>query len=118
MSRAPACSKLTVDREPPDEANLSEDERQEIVQFADRTHNRRRAPKLQVISKPGKPLVIDFGPLVETTRLMSTFGTSEIDHADRMLNGIVNTALHTAAGSERGRRSSRPSVSSREREQF
>jgi hypothetical protein len=68
VSRAPACSKLTVDREPPDEANLSEDERQEIVQFADRTHNRRRAPKLQVISKPGKPLVIDFGPLVETTR--------------------------------------------------
>jgi hypothetical protein len=40
-----------------------------------------------------------------------------LSELDRMLT-LSDTALHTAAGSERGRRSSRPSVSSREREQF
>ena len=82
------------DREGPDEPNLSEDEREEILQFSDRRHNRRRAPKLQVSSKPDKALGIDFGSLVEATRLMSAFGTSEIDHAELMLNGIVNAACH------------------------
>ena len=82
------------DREGPDEPNLSEDEREEILQFSDRRHNRRRAPKLQVSSKPDKALDIDFGSLVEATRLMSAFGTSEIDHAELMLNGIVNAACH------------------------
>jgi hypothetical protein len=66
--------------------------RKEIVQFHDRKRNRRRAPKLKVISKPGKPLGIDFGSLVEVTRFMSAFGTSEIDHANLMLYGIVNAA--------------------------
>jgi hypothetical protein len=79
-------------REQPEEPNLSEDEHKEIVQFHDRKRNRRRAPKLKVISKPGKPLGIDFGSLVEVTRLMSAFGTSEIDHANLMLYGIVNAA--------------------------
>ena len=34
------------------------------------------------------------------------------------MNSLPLSDLHTAAGRERGRRSSRPSVSSREREQF
>jgi hypothetical protein len=46
-----------------------------------------RAPKLQVSSKPGKPL-----GLVDATRFMSAFGTCEIDHANLMLYGIVNAA--------------------------
>jgi hypothetical protein len=50
-----------ADREQPDKPNLSEDERREILQFAERKRNRRRAPRLQVVSKPGKPLVINFG---------------------------------------------------------
>ena len=37
-----------ADREP-DEPNLSEDDRKEILQFAERNRNRRRAAKLQVI---------------------------------------------------------------------
>ena len=82
------------DREQPDEPNLSEDERKEILQFSDRNRNRRRAPRLKVISKPGEPLDIDFGSLVEATRFMSAFGTSEIDHALLMLSGIVNAAYH------------------------
>jgi hypothetical protein len=80
------------DREQPGEPNLSEDEHKEILQFADSKRNRRRAPKLQVISKPGKPLGIDFGPPVELTRFMSAFGTSELAHAHLMLDGIVNAA--------------------------
>jgi hypothetical protein len=82
------------DREQPDEPNLSQDERKEFLQFFDRNRNRRRAPSLQVISKPGEPLDIDFGSLVEATRFMSAFGTSEIDHAFLMLSGIVNAAWH------------------------
>lgn len=80
------------DRERPDEPNLSEDERKEILQFSDRKRNRRRAPKAQVKSKPGKPLGVDFPSLVERARLMSAFGTSERAHADLMLNGILNAA--------------------------
>ena len=76
------------DREQPDKPNLSEDERKEIRQFADRNRNRRRAPRLQVISKPGESFDINFGSLVEATRFMSAFGTSEIDHAFLMLSGI------------------------------
>jgi hypothetical protein len=85
------------DREPPDAANLSEDERNEILQFADRKRNRRRAPKLQVISQPGKPLDIDFGSRVEGTRFMSAFGTSEFYYAELMLNGILNAACDGSA---------------------
>jgi hypothetical protein len=81
------------DREQPDK-NLSEDERKEIRQFAARYRNRRRAPRLQVISKPGEPLDMDFGSFVEATRFMSAFGTSEIHHALLMLSGIVNAARH------------------------
>jgi hypothetical protein len=79
------------DREQLDE-NLSQDERKEIRQFADRDRNRRRAPRLQVISKPDEPIRVDFGSLVEATRFMSAFGTSEIDHAFLMLSGILNAA--------------------------
>jgi hypothetical protein len=82
------------DREQPDKPNLSEDERKEIRQFTDRNRNRRRAPRLQVISKPGEPLDMDFGSFVEATRLMSAFGTSEIHHALLMLSGIVNAVRH------------------------
>jgi hypothetical protein len=82
------------DREQPDKPNLSEDERKEIRQFAARYRNRRRAPRLQVISKPGEPFDIDFGSLVEATRFMSAFGTSEFDHAFLMLSGIVDAARH------------------------
>jgi hypothetical protein len=82
------------DREQPDKPNLSEDERKEIRQFADRNRNRRRAPRLQVISKPGEPLDMDFGSFVEATRFMSAFGTSEIHHALLMLSGIVNAVRH------------------------
>jgi hypothetical protein len=80
------------DRERPDEPNLSEDECKEILQFADRKRKRRRAPKLQVISKPGKPFVIDFPSPVGLARFMSAFGTSEVAHANLMLYGIVNAA--------------------------
>jgi hypothetical protein len=80
------------DREQPDEPNLSQDERKEIRQFFDRNRNRRRAPRLQVISKPGEPLDIDFGSLVEDIRFLSAFGTSEIDYAFLMLKGILNAA--------------------------
>jgi hypothetical protein len=81
-----------ADREQPDKPNLSEDERREILQFAERKRNRRRAPRLQVVSKPGKPLVINFGSPVERTRLMSAFGTSELAHTELMFSGIVNAA--------------------------
>jgi hypothetical protein len=80
------------DRERHDEPNLSEAEREEILQFADRTRNCRRAPKAQVRSKPGKPLSISFPSLVEIARFMSVFGTAEPALADLMLYGIVNAA--------------------------
>jgi hypothetical protein len=76
-------------RERLDEQNLSEDERKEILQFADRNRNRRRAARVQVKSKPRKPLEIDPPSLVELARLTSAFGTSDIDHAYLMLRGIV-----------------------------
>jgi hypothetical protein len=76
-------------RERHQEPNLSEDEHKEIVQFHDRKRNRRCAPKLKVISKPGEPLVIHFGPPVEQARFMSAFGTSERAHAELMLDGIL-----------------------------
>ena len=82
------------DREQLDERNLSQDERKEFLQFFDRNRNRRRAPRLQAISKPGESFDINFGSLVEATRFMSAFGTSEIDHAFLMLSGIVNAAWH------------------------
>src|SRR5258708_10789790 len=53
-------------------------------------------------------------PVADPMPAETMFPLSELD---RMLP-LSDTALHTAAGSERGRRSSRPSVSSREREQF
>jgi hypothetical protein len=79
-------------RERHQEPNLSEDEHKEIVQFHDRKRNRRCAPKIKVISKPGRPLGIRFGPPVEQARFMSAFGTSERAHADLMLDGILNAA--------------------------
>jgi hypothetical protein len=79
-------------RERHQEPNLSEDEHKEIFQFRERKRNRRRAPNLQVISKPGKPLSIDFGSLVERARFMSAFGTSEPAHAELRLYGIVSAA--------------------------
>ena len=82
------------DREQPEKPNLSEDERKEIRQFTDRNRNRRRAPRLQVISKPGEPLDMDFGSFVEATRFMSAFGTSEINHALLMFSGIVDAVRH------------------------
>ena len=82
------------DREQLDERNLSQDERKEFLQFFDRNRNRRRAPRLQAISKPGESFDINFGSLVEATRFMSAFGTSEIDHAFLMLSGIVDAARH------------------------
>jgi hypothetical protein len=79
-------------RERHQEPNLSEDEHKEIVQFYDRKRNRRCAPKLKLISKPRKPLVIQFGSPVEQARFMSAFGTSERAYADLMLDGILNAA--------------------------
>jgi hypothetical protein len=79
-------------RERHQEPNLSEDQHKEIVQFHDRKRNLRRAPKLKVISKSGKPLVIQSGSPVEQARFMSAFGTSERAHADLMLYGILNAA--------------------------
>jgi hypothetical protein len=78
------------DRERPDEPNLSEDQRKEILQFAERKRNRRRAAKAQVRSEPDKPVHIDFPSPVDLTRFMSAFGTSELAHANLMLNGILN----------------------------
>jgi hypothetical protein len=78
------------DRERYDEENLSEAERKEILQFADHRRNRRRAPKAQVRSKPGKPLDVSFPSPVNHTRYMSAFGTSEPAYADLMLSGILN----------------------------
>jgi hypothetical protein len=80
-----------ADREP-DEPNLSEDDLKEIIQFEERNRNRRRAPKLQVISRPGKPLHIGYHSRVDDPRCMSAFGTYEIDHALLMLHGLLNAA--------------------------
>jgi hypothetical protein len=71
------------DREPHEQI-LSKDEIEEIFQFDDRERKRRRAPKVQVISKPGKPLAMDFPSPVEYVRFLSAFGTSEIAYAKLM----------------------------------
>lgn len=86
----PAVEAPNRERHP--DPNLSEDEHKEIVEFRDRKRNRRRAPTLKVISKPGKPLDIHLGSPVEQARFMSAFGTSERAHADLMLYGILNAA--------------------------
>src|SRR6202030_1666477 len=59
-------------------------------------------------------LAANRNPVADPMPAETMFPLSELD---RMLP-LSDTALRTAAGSERGRRSSRPSVSSREREQF
>ena len=79
-------------RERQQEPNRSEDEQREIVQFRDRKRNRRRAPKIKVISKPGGPLGIHWSSPVEQARFMSAFGTCECAHAELMLAGLLNAA--------------------------
>jgi hypothetical protein len=80
------------DRVRTDRPNLSERERQEILRLAERRRNRRRAPKVQVRSKPGKPLVVNFPSPVELERFLAAVGTSEPAHAGLMLCGILEAA--------------------------
>jgi len=56
------------------------------------------APKLKLISKPSKLLVIQFGSPVEQARFIFAFGTSERAHADQMLYGILNAACDASRG--------------------
>jgi hypothetical protein len=80
------------DRVRTDGPNSSEHERQEILRLAERKRNPRHAPEVQVRSKPGKPLVVEFPSSVELERFLAAVGTSEPAHAGLMLCGILEAA--------------------------
>jgi hypothetical protein len=52
----------------------------------------------KLISKPSKPLVIQFGSPVEQARFMFASGTSERPHADLILYGTLNAAGDASRG--------------------
>jgi hypothetical protein len=61
-------------RERHHEPNLSEDEHKEMFNSTTASLIVGAAPKLKLISKPSKPLVIQFGSPVEQARFMFAFG--------------------------------------------
>jgi hypothetical protein len=75
-----------------DRPNLSQDQRREVLRLAERKRNPRRAPKVQVRSKPDKPLVVKIPSRVELEHFMAAVGTSEPAHAGLMLCGILEAA--------------------------
>ena len=90
------------------ENNVEKFEREEIEReeierllWEDRERKRPRAPKVQLRSKPGEPLVIKFPPSVEYLRLMSAFGTADFDHAQLMLSGVIDAASNGSPPSEK-----------------
>jgi hypothetical protein len=85
-------------RERHQEPNLSEDEHKEMFNSTTASLIVGTAPKLKLISKPSKPLVIQFGSPVEQARFIFAFGTSERAHADQMLYGILNAACDASRG--------------------
>jgi hypothetical protein len=81
-----------------EEIELEESER---LQWEDRVRRRRRAPKVQLSSKPGESGVVGFPSSVEYIRLMSAFGTTDFDHAQLMLSGVIQAASKGSPPSEK-----------------
>jgi pyrroline-5-carboxylate reductase len=70
---------------------LQGSELHELRSFMSAREQRRKAPKIKVKSRSGKPLKIDMQD-VDAVRFLSAFGTAEQGFAFLMFNGIVNAA--------------------------
>ena len=66
----------------------------ELQEFMAVREQRRKPPKINVKSMPGKPLSIDVRD-IDTVRLLSAFGTADPGFANLMLTGIVNAGCDT-----------------------
>jgi hypothetical protein len=76
----------------PEPCPTSENEKRELEAFRDHDRSRQRAPRVEVRSARGKPLIIGYPSDIEGIRLMRAFATTEAGFANLMLSGLLNAA--------------------------